>query len=374
MFSFHKFTDAYDPARECIILALKATIPALIATAIYLYFRRPFSSVFFYTPSYCLVLTFFYPKYRQKITVLLITIGLTTIGMLTVGILDKHIYTLLIVLFPILMITFGTMKYKYVASLVPTFIAIALALPTGWYEGVNRCIEMAVSLIICLFCLVLFELIFVKYRLRSNLAYMSELINDLFLVYTSADKTSAGKQIRYKHLFKKHSLYRTDIIPTKIFKNDSDRFIYKINMALIKTLPVVFEEDYIFAQNKFYDYRLRDIFTLYRRMFRNISLMTSYEFNMERLCIHVPLTDKLIENIRARIRTQNTSIRLRQVPDLSLRDPELIEKWTANLHSFQANLAPETDKSEMEYLLGLRYILNDIDALRAKLRKIKYGA
>lgn len=371
---FHKFVDAYDPARECIIFALKATIPALIATAIYLYCRRPFSSIFFYMAAYCMVLTFFYPTYRGKITVLLITMILTTVGMFTVSILNKNIYTLLIVLFPILMITFGSMKYKYVASLVPTFIAISLALPAGWYEGVNRCIEMAISFLICVFCLVLYEFIFVKYRLRSNLAYMSELIYDLFLLYTSEDKVSASKEIRYKHLFKKHSLYRTDIIPTKIFKNDSDRFTYKINLALSKILPIAFGEDYIFAQNKFYVYGLRDVVTLYRRMYRNISLMTSFELDLEKLSEDVPLTDKLIENLRARIRTQNRSIRLRQIPDLSVRDPELTEKWLANLYHFQSNISTDTNKKEMEYLLGLKYVLNDIDVLRTKLRKINYGA
>ncbi|MEI6056768.1 MAG: hypothetical protein WCR55_12010 [Lentisphaerota bacterium] len=368
-----KLVDTYDPARESFICALKATIPALIATAIYLYFRRPFSSVFFYTSAYCLVLTFFYPTYKGKITVLAVTIFLAMLGMFTVSILTKHIYTMLFVLFPILMIIFGSMKYKYAASVAPVFIAIALALPTGWREGVNRCIELGISFAICLFCLALYELIFVKYRARSNLVYISELIYDLFFVYTSEDKVFASKKIRYKHLFKKHSLYRTDIIPNKIFKNDSDRFMYKVNLVLTKTLPVVFDEDYIFARSKFYIYGLRDIFTLYRRMYRNISLMTNFEFNLQKLCEHVPLTDKLIENIRARLKNQNRSIYLRQTPNQSVRDPELIEDWMSNLNSFLSKLPPEIDKSEMEYLLGLRYIVHDIDALRAKLRKIRYG-
>ena len=121
-----KLVDTYDPARESFICALKATIPALIATAIYLYFRRPFSSVFFYTSAYCLVLTFFYPTYKGKITVLAVTIFLAMLGMFTVSILTKHIYTMLFVLFPILMIIFGSMKYKYAASVAPVFIAIAL--------------------------------------------------------------------------------------------------------------------------------------------------------------------------------------------------------------------------------------------------------
>ena len=376
MFLLHpcrKFVDSYDPARESIIYALKATIPALIATAIYLYFRRPFSSIFFYVASYCIVLTFFYPTYKGKVTVLLITISLSTVGIVTVCILDKHIYTLLFVLLPILMIAFGSMKYKWIASLVPTFIAIALALPTGWYEATNRCIEMAVSFFICLFCLVLYELIFVKYRLRSNLAYISELINDLFFIYTSADKISASRQIRYKHLFVKNSLYRTDIIPTKIFKNNSDRFIYKINLALIRTLPIVFEENYIFAQNKFYVYGMREVFILHRSMYRNISLMTSFDFDMEKLCAHVPLTDKLIENIRARLNSQNSSIRFRHPTNMSVRDPKLIEEWIRNINHFHSNLPPDIEKDEMEYLLGLKYVLYDIDAIRTKLKKIKYG-
>lgn len=371
---FQKFFDSYDPSRECLICALKATIPALIATAIYLYFRRPLSSLFFYTASYCLVLTFFYPTYKGKITVLVMTIALTMVGIFTVNVLNKHIYTMLLVLFPILMITFGSMKYKYTAAVVPTFIAISLALPSGWYEGVNRCIELMISLGICLCCLVLYEYIFVKHRARANLIYVSELINDLFFLYTSADKLSASKEIRYKHLFKKQSLYRTEIIPKKIFNNDSDRFMYKVNLALIKALPVVFDENYIFSKNKFYIYGLRDLLTLYRRMFRNITFMTAFEYNEQTLCTHVPLTDKLIENLRDRLNNQNRAIYLKKAPTLSARNQELIDEWMTNLNSFLSNTPLDANKSEMEFLLGLKYIVYDIDALRSKLRKTKYGA
>lgn len=370
---FQNFVDAYDPARESFICALKATIPGLIALAVLLYFRRPFTMLVLLMPPMCIGLTFFYPTYKGKISIIVVTIALTMAGVLTVSLLVKHIYTMLLVLFPLLMIMFGSMKYRYAASVAPTFVAVALALPPGGYEGENRCIELAVALIICVCCLLLYELMFVKYRARSNLIYVSELINNLFFLYTSEDKIPASKKIRYKHLFKRHSLYRTDIIPTKIFKNDSDRYIYKVNMALTRALPIMFDENYVFAGSKLYIYGLRDIFTLYRRMFRNITYLTSFDYNLKTLCAHVPLTDKLIDNIRERLKSQNKAIALRQMPSLSIRDPDLYERWAANLNSFLNNAPPNSDKSEMEYLLGLKYIVYDIDALRSKLWKIKYG-
>ncbi|HBM17062.1 MAG TPA: hypothetical protein DD381_12065 [Lentisphaeria bacterium] len=368
-----KFTNAYDPSRNAFVLAIQALIPALISTAVYLYFRKPLSGNFITFSAFTLVTTFFITTYRIKIQAVTLTLFVSLVGIVIINVFYKHIYTMLILLFPVLLFAFSSIKYKYLALMVPSFIAISIPLPVGWYQAANRCIEVVISWFICLFCLALYELLFTKYRFRSNLLYCAELINDLFILTTTVNKREASNKIKHKYLFRKHALYRTDIVTSRVFSSNNERFMYKIQNVITKFTPLVYSDTYIFPNIKFFVYGIRDVFTLYRRLHRDLSLMTEFELNIEKLCSHIPLTDRIIENLYERIDNQINSVRERKSPEKIYRDDNLTKDWLENYEAYLISPPSDSSKAESNFFLGIKYIILDLDALRRKLRKIKYA-
>ena len=362
-----KFIHSYDPTNEYFINALKATVPTFIAIFCLLYFRWQFNLFIFFMPTMLLLISNLSIDYRNKFINMTVLTLEVMLGQFIVCIFSKHEFILLIVLFFLLLTIYSSGKYRIAGGVAGMMIAVSPSLPGGWYNGVQNSISILIAFLISLISLILFECLTGKFRIRSSIIYVSELINDSFVAFTVQNRNNIHKTIHNKYLFNRAYLNRADMVIENIFKTKIDKFYHKITLAILKADIVIEQEQYLFPKNILFSKKTVAVYYFYRRLFRGTSFLSGYFELHKKINEYVPLTEDLILNINLRLQHLTEILKHKKLPNSDVRDNLLIEKWKKNVTEFKNNDFCNIDERILEFYYGLNYILEDMDKLRTQL-------
>ncbi|HJO96113.1 MAG TPA: hypothetical protein QF753_22165 [Victivallales bacterium] len=363
----YRIIHSYDPTNEHFINAMKNTIPGCLGIFCLVYFRWPFNLFIFFTPAFILVPSLFFLDYKNKIINMVLLSLEIMVGQFVICVFAKHQFVLIILLFFLFIQIYSSVKYRMVGGLAAIFIAISLGLPKGWYNGVESCIGILIAFILAIISLFLFEYFTTRFRIRSSLVYISELVNDSFTVFTEIDRKNISREIDNKYLFNRPFMDRIDIVVENIFKTKIDKFYHKVATAVYKADIVIEQEQYIFSKNIVYSRKAIAVYYFYRRLFREIAFLSGYYDLHEQINMYVPLTDELIMNLSLRLKKLSSIIKKREIPDHDIVDLNLIENWKENVAEFKKNDCRKIDKRILEFNYGLWCIIEDIEKLRKQL-------
>ncbi len=364
---FYRLIHSYDPTSEFFINALKFTIPGCIGIFCLIFFRWPSNSLVFFSPPIIMAGTLFYTDYKSKIISMVVVSLELMIGQFIICVFNKHQVVLIILLFLLFLAIYGYRKYRMGGGFAVIQIAVCLGFPPGWYNGVEGCIGILIGFIIAITSLFLFEYFTARFRMRSSLIYISELVNDSFTAFTEKERSNIHKDIDNKYLFNRPFMNRVDIVVENIFKTKIDKFYHKVGSAVYKADIVIEQEQYIFPKNTVYSRKAIAVYYFYRRLFRGTSFLSGYFDLHEEINKYVPLTDELIINIRIRLKRLSNIMKKREMPSCDVNDLNLIKNWRNNITEFMKKDCREIDKRILEFNYGLCFLVEDIEKLREQL-------
>jgi hypothetical protein len=348
-----------DPTYECIINALKCTLPALLGTFCWMYFRKPFTFFVILLPVFSLLIMTVFSTYKLKLRNLLVLLSLLAVLQFLIAILIQHYFMLIAVLFIILLPLIASIKYRYVSLFAALYVTLYIELPPGWYAGTNRVIEIIIVGMIAIVLQLFFEYCTSIFRMRATISYLLELVLDAFYAFTAYDESKIGIKIRNKYMFERPLSFRADFAVEKIYKSNSEKFIHRILMELVNRGKLINEEEFYFKKNKDYKNCVYPMLILCRRMFRDVTFMLRFHKHKKNIYELLPSTKDLIENINCMFRDMIYTFRL-DVKKLNILKDECTNKWLAECDNIDSL---ELEKEILEFIYGLKCLIKDIKEL-----------
>ena len=362
-FSFSRLHQL-DPTHECILNALKCTLPCLIGTFCWMYFRKPFSFFIILLPAFSIMVMSVFPTYKLKFSNLAVFLSSLAVLQFLAAVLHNHPFILVAFFFILIFPLIASIKYRYVSVFAILCAVIYLVLPGGWYAGTNRVIEIVLIGIGAAIFQLCIEYCTSKIRMRATILYLFDLIADAFYAFTAHEQDYVHIKIRNKYLFERPLSFKADFAIEKIYKSDSEKFIHRILMELINKGKFIEDEDFYFNKNIDYKNFLYPQLILCRRMFRNVTFMLRFHEHEIHIYALLPNTKDLIVHINRAFRDIMLGFRSDDNKIKVLED-KCVDDWLHEHDKLKNNKDIVIEKEVLEFIYGMKCMIYDIRKLVA---------
>lgn len=354
----------WDPTSEYLAWATEFSLIMLLVAFYWMYTLKPMSAMICIAPLTFGLAVQGVGNFKQKMRMSVILLVGLAITAFTACVIVNYPVPMIIAMSFFVFLSFIFPKYRYLL-LITVFVGEFVDFPSGWDSGLQRICEASVSFVAIVATLLISELIYGKYIVRSSIRYFSEVVHDLFLLYTQADtEQNLLKEIYSKHLFKEESLTRTDLYIHKIFRNDITKFRYKAGQVVFKIEGVFVLDRFFFRSNFDCATKYIEIFTSLRRIFRSVNLLEDYKQHRDELKSLIPESEVIIEYIQSSLHSIVKSIRLE---DFHLAENESIpQKWSSAMNALREKGNVETPELT-NLCYGFDFILREIALLRSEI-------
>jgi len=349
----------WDPISDAAINALKLTIPGIVGTICWLYFRKPFSFWITLLPPFAMFVVFSSSTYKQKFLNLTAFFVPLAIMQFAVAILLTHPFILIIFLFISSFIVISIFKYRYATIFAVLCAVIYIDLQPGWYLGVNRIIEIIISFVIISVLIIIYEYLFSIVKLKKIIVYLLELLWDSFYLLTVSDSGEGSRKLKNKYLFERALCFKSDFEVEKIFNTDTEKFSHKVVTELINKGKFIDSEEFIFEKNRNYRDYVNSIYILLRRGLRSVTYLRSFSNKKIEIYKFCPTTSILVKNIEEAFSKIVLCFKHDYKIDTFFNEKH-IEKWNNECDKLAESQKNIIDDGVLESIYGIKYLITDL--------------
>ena len=349
------FFKRIDPVYDNFFSALYVTIPALLTGFYAIYSLRPFSTVYVLIASFIFIGLLPLSNYKDKRTYLTVYLLLISTLDFIINIFISHPTVIIVCIFIIILPVLAVDKFRGICLPALARVAITLNEPGGWDNALNGIIEIIVMGLIVLFCILIFEYLFSKIRMRAHLLYFMELLADAFYIMTSTD----DKKVLNKHLFVIPLNYRSDFSVEHIFSSSQNILMHRLFIQLTKSNRFIINEDYYFQKNRNYQNTTYLPYIQCRKIYRELAFIAFYLKNEAEIQLLLPSTKDLISNINSGFDIIYKAIET-QKNITSTLDNTLVTQWLAEAENLKNSQTMTINKEILEFIYGIKCLIIDI--------------
>ncbi|MCF7791103.1 MAG: hypothetical protein K9L78_05415 [Victivallales bacterium] len=375
MLIFRKITDLfyyYDPSLEYLIKAFMITLGCSLGVLFMLYTHKPCSIIMIIVPPYFLMLNFSIKKNKDRLFYSMLFFLLVSFSGFFISYFILYKWIIVVYIFITCYLIFSIPKLSPLASFA-IILSVSIMLPAGYKAGIDRIYETVISFIISFTVLFIYEYIAVKFIIRLSLKRVSELISDLFNIYTHEQNNnyrSIKKRLHNKYFFEKKIIFESDKIHTEnLFLKHIDMFHYKTSNALFKLDILINENEYFLSRTNKYAKIVSRIFILFRKLSRDIRFLEFYSDEYRNINKKLPETFAVINNLKKRLYTMQEAITTDKLEMNSVKDETLIREWLNKIEQTAVSKKNIFSSKELKIYFGIYCMLTDMDSLKDKLSK-----
>ncbi len=359
----------WDPTYENLVYSLEIVTPAIIGVLFWVYTHKPCTALMMTVAPVATMTTFNVNKFSTKIRNLFIMSATMGAGAFFISIFSNHNTLLIISLCVLVFICYISSKYIFMSATAWT-VATFLSIPTGWNSGVDRLCEAGISFVIALFSLLFYEFICGRIIIKASIAYISELVFDLFFISTELESERRIKSIYSRYLYNKYALARVDLYGNSIFENDIDRFNYKIGLTMGKTNIVLQEKQFFFKKNFNYAVSCIEINIYYRKLYRCMRFIENYKNRKNDILKILPETELVIQGINLTLESISEFIKNDVKNDIGYSD--INYKWINDFNDLSIDTRSTfPDKELYSICYGIKIIICELNSLCKVIDNIK---
>lgn len=369
----HDLIFFYDPTGQYLVMSLAMTFAPALGTLFWLFFRKPCAGMIVICPMFFIINLYSCERtVKHKILIIIISFLSYSGCFIIASMFVSRIYIFLFVVFVLIYLLFLKQKFLYLTANLSTMIAVSIQLPPGYDQAFNRVFEVFISSVIALAVYILFEYLFGRFLIKKSIVHTSEIIYNLFNVFTDSDHGRISKDdIENKYIQRQGFLNRTDIIIEDVYPDTNSKLYHRITLGLSKIDLLVNKEEYFFTGNNEYSRSVNHIYELFRKLSGHIVFFNEYEKYADNIRTNFPQTIRLIDYISAKLKNYILLLKIQKITECDYEDNDIVSEWQSRYREIHLNSKSNISKEELKIYFALNTILTIINEIKKDLNSEK---